>query len=179
MWRSVTVIVVVFSCSCCGQASVSMAEDKDPLADFCRAKGYIAIPLHQSPVGHFEVKATINGEGVVLILDTGASGTVLDQETAMRLKLPVTETGDTGGGLGSATASVATTKIASLVVGTLELEDHTVAVMDFSHVNEALKKAGVEQRRDGVLGVDFLRRYKVVIDYGSDMLYVLPGSGGK
>ena len=151
-----------------------MTQEKDLLEEFCLGQGYIAIPLRQSAVGHFEVRSIINGMPVVLILDTGASGTVLDRETAQRLELPLTETGTTGGGLGTAATEVATTRIASFAVGKLQLVDFTVAVIDFSHVNEALKKAGIDQRRDGVIGVDVLRRFQAVIDYGSNTLFVLP-----
>lgn len=44
-------------------------------------------------------------------------------------------------------------------------------IFDLSHVNEALRLAD-EEEVQGILGADFLKEYRAVIDYGRNALYV-------
>ena len=51
-------------------------------------QGYIKVVLTQNKVGHFQVQGWLNGIPIDLILDTGASGSVIDLESADRYGLP-------------------------------------------------------------------------------------------
>ena len=111
------------------------------------------------------VPVSINGHGPYrFLLDTGASNTVLSVAVADSLGLakgrPYT--------LFSAGGNVAATvrRLTELTVGSGRLEDVDIAVANFS----LMKTMNV----DGVLGSDYLRRFKVSIDYDNQVVVIEP-----
>jgi predicted aspartyl protease len=114
------------------------------------------------PLILLEVK--VNGQGPFqFALDTGTSTSAISASLARRLNLmsnpipPVT----TGG----AQIKVAAAEVESLAVDRAVVRNRSVVVGDFL---EMLSKAAGAQL-DGIIGYDFLRHYKVVIDYPSQV----------
>ncbi len=106
---------------------------------------------------------TINDHGPYRFLfDTGASNTVLSTAIADRLGVPRVrdETLLTAGG----GVPVTIRNIKLLQVGAARLENIEIAVADF----DLMKRLQV----DGVLGGDYLRRFKVSIDYGNRLVHI-------
>ena len=54
------------------------------LASFLSSRGFTRIPLRLNANHHFDVEGTLNGHGTRFIVDTGASTTLVDKETAVR-----------------------------------------------------------------------------------------------
>jgi predicted aspartyl protease len=101
------------------------------------------------------VPVTINGAGPFnFIVDTGSSGTILDQRLADRLALPSIGKGTVLGVLGQAEASVVHAKAVS--IGTGPARDMEVLVR--------AKLQGLPSDVRGILGEDFLGSFDMLID---------------
>jgi hypothetical protein len=97
-----------------------------------------------------------------LILDTGATSTVISRRLANLLSMRPTGTtmGQTVGG--TITAPIA--RLASLKVGAAEIAELSVIVHDFTR----------DARVDGLLGMDFLGQYRVGLDSKRHLLVLSP-----
>jgi clan AA aspartic protease (TIGR02281 family) len=113
------------------------------------------------------VEAMVNGKGPFsFIVDTGASHSVLSNQTAEKLGIPLQEAGcyeATRGrsalGAGGAVAA-RTATVDSLKVGDAEARNIEVAIIDLTNLSNTVK-----QRLDGIIGKNFMKDYKVIIDY--------------
>jgi hypothetical protein len=143
------------------------------LSAFLQQYRYAPLPLECNAIGHFELQARINGEPVRLLLDTGASHTVLDPLAADRLNLTRGNSHERGGGVGSTDQEVQTTSILSMRVGEVELGERSLYVLDLGHVNQALARLG-GAAIDGAVGGDILRPREAIIDYAGSTLYLRP-----
>jgi predicted aspartyl protease len=111
------------------------------------------------------VPVTINGSGPYrFLLDTGASDSILSATVADRLGIPdgIPRTLLTAGG----NVPVTLRMIMTLNVGAARLENIGIAVANF----DLLRSLNV----DGILGGDYLRRFKVSIDYDNQLVNIEP-----
>jgi predicted aspartyl protease len=92
------------------------------------------------------------------ILDTGAGTSLLSSELAKQLEVKVigSKEGQSAGGK----VSVSLAKVDALVVGETKLEDVDVGVVDLSHIGKT-----VGAKIDGDLGYNFLKHFRVTINY--------------
>jgi gag-polyprotein putative aspartyl protease len=120
---------------------------------------------------HLAIHIHINGKSANMILDTGASKTVFDQEQILHFltveKLNENETLSTG--LGTNSMQSQEVIIRKIVLGKIVLENYQGFVLDLSHVNQAYEKIGLKPIV-GVLGSDILYDYKALIDYSARTL---------
>lgn len=104
------------------------------------------------------VKARINGRGpYAFLVDTGATVTIVSTSLARSLRLqplPVAVQGIGAGGSFSTRAYVA-----SVALGTTHQDRVVVGTYDLAQINAAVGPI------DGLLGYDFLKWYRVTIDY--------------
>lgn len=110
-------------------------------------------------MGHFHVAATLNGRPVEVLVDTGASCTVVSASLARSLGL----------GLDAITQYLATG--AELRLDTLVPRLPGVAAMDFEHINAAVLAQG-STAVEMILGADVLDGHAAVIDYASQALFL-------
>ncbi|MEP7169675.1 MAG: retropepsin-like aspartic protease [Bacteroidota bacterium] len=115
---------------------------------------------------HLLVKVKINNKIARLIVDTGASKTVLDKNRINRFvkennfeKHQALSTG-----LGTSSMESHIVEIRKLETGNWKLENITLVLLDMSHVNFSYSQIGMKEI-DGVLGGDILIQYDAVIDY--------------
>ncbi|HVF55281.1 MAG TPA: retropepsin-like aspartic protease [Pyrinomonadaceae bacterium] len=141
------------------------------ISTYLKSSGYLEIPLKKTLLGQIEVRAKVNGEDALLLVDTGASGTVFDEASAARLKLEARDAEAVAAGLGVTSQSAAFCEVGELVLGALTLKNITTRIVDMSHVNTALRQRGA-QSCDGVLGADVLVGRAAVIDYRDFKLYL-------
>src|SRR5262245_4652341 len=118
----------------------------------------------------FELKANlivvdtkIDGVSKRFVLDTGASATVIARELAKELALKSIEKHSARGAGGDVEVSLVAVK--SLDVGGAVVHDVTCAASDISGIEERLGG-----HIDGVLGFNFLSRFKLTIDYKAKKL---------
>lgn len=120
---------------------------------------------------HLFINLVINQEKCRLLLDTGASKTVMDNERVLRFikaaKVKAHESKSVGLGV-----TEMETKVASLPnwqMGKLKLKQFKVAVLPIGHVNQTYQLLNIPPI-DGVLGSDFLMKYNAVIHYPKSIL---------
>jgi len=125
---------------------------------------------------HLFIKARAENRVVRLLLDTGASKTLLSEEFVKktlaqhrrsRNMIPST-------GLGSNQIESEWMVLSKLSFGKLVIRSFTCAVLNLQHVNDTYTGAGLRPIQ-GVLGSDLLLRYRAVLDYDKKVL-VLKGA---
>lgn len=116
------------------------------------AQPLILLPVEVNDHGPFE-----------FILDTGAGTSLLSTELAEKLKVKVlgSKQGQSAGGA----VSVSLAKVDSVAVGTARLTDLDVGIVDLKQIG-----AVVGARIDGDLGYNFLKSFRISIDYEKSQL---------
>ena len=146
------------------------SEGKD-IEIFFKNNGFHKISLNKNRLGHYQVAIIINGKKGRFIIDTGASGTVVDSKSAKKFNLNY-EVGITkAGGLGTTKLAAIKSKNNTISFGKIKIHSFELRVIDLSHVNKSLmaKRASAI---DGVIGADILNNKKAIIDYGNSNLYL-------
>jgi len=141
------------------------------LPAYLKSVGYVEIPFSVTRVNHIVVQAKVNGEDVVLIVDTGASRTCIAETCAERLGLTVGRVEEVAVSFALPKKTKALIKLASLDIGSLHLTDFDTWLVDFSYLNMIVQWQG-EEFCDGVLGADILLSKSAVIDYKCCKLYL-------
>jgi predicted aspartyl protease len=116
------------------------------------AQPLILLPVKVNDRGPFE-----------FILDTGAGTSLLSTELTKQLELRVigSKEGQSAGGK----VAVSLARVDSLVVGETKLDDVDVGIVDLSHIGRT-----VGAKIDGDLGYNFLKHFRVTIDYRASEL---------
>ena len=105
------------------------------------------------------VVGSINGsEPLALIVDTGASASVIDRSRAQQLGLATGQSEDARTGGGSVEA--AQIQNATLRLGEIEIPNLSLYAIDLTPL-----RAGLDLRIDGIIGYDLFNRYIVELDY--------------
>ena len=137
----------------------------------------IEIPIEiielESNSYHLLVKCEINGNQTgELVIDTGASKTVLDKNFVSEYKS--TETMDSemqSRGLGEGSIETEMVKVPKFCLGDLVVEDFSCALIDLSGINEMYQQY-CNREICGLLGSDFLLKHQAIIDYRNRILCV-------
>lgn len=141
------------------------------LRQFLENKNFLRIPLRKLNTGHYQLPLTVNGIEGWFILDTGASTSCLNLESAAKFKLTTEETEVKASGAGAVNMKTMVAKGNHLIIGDLSLRSIDFVLFDMIHVNEALAQVD-ENSVDGILGADLLKHLRAVIDYGRNCFYI-------
>jgi len=124
------------------------------------AAGEVAFTMAGPTDAAIVVPVFVNGEGPFdFVLDTGATFTCVDAELARRLALPErTGARGVGAGVGGA-GQIRLVRVDSVRVGGASAEGLTACEVDLRHA----RQVGVEA--DGLLGLNFLKPFRVTLDF--------------
>lgn len=134
-------------------------------------KGFFRIPLKKLSSTHYLVRARIHNIEARLILDTGASTTCIDIQKAQHFEILHEKSDMMAAGAGSIGMKMQISYKNKLQIGSWVDSHIGLVLFDLSHINIALNEAG-EESVDGILGADFLKKHRAVIDYGRNCLYL-------
>ncbi len=123
----------------------------------------VELRFERSRTGHIVVALEVDGRaGMPFIIDTGASGTIMAPRAITAAKLRRAESSEEAMGAAGVATQAAVYKIGRLRAGAAEVADLRV-------LETPLDMLG-DDRIAGVLGRDFLARYRVEIDLRSGVL---------
>jgi hypothetical protein len=146
--------------------STNMSE----LAQFLIQRGYVQVPLVRTAVGHFHTAGSLNGRPVEILVDSGASVTVVAMALVQPLGLSAERFAHDAGGAGGAMEQFVV-KGVQLQLGAFSPRLGDVAGLDFEHVNAPLRANGVPEV-DVILGADVFDAHAAVIDYATQSLFL-------
>ena len=138
---------------------------------YLKSLGYTEVPFTFTRVNHIVIHAHVNGEDVVLIVDTGASRTCIAESCAERLGLTPGKVEKVAVSFALPKKTKALSKLESVDIGSLHLTNFETWLVDFSYINMLVQMKG-EEFCDGVLGADILKQTSAVIDYRCNKLYL-------
>jgi hypothetical protein len=120
---------------------------------------------------HLFVPVKFNGTPFELIIDTGASRTVFSSRLGTELNVPVVDApGEIQtAGVGSGALETWIGRLEELQVGELHLQSLEVVFLDLDSINQLYNHFS-SKHVAGLLGSDFLRKYKARVDYGKKIL---------
>jgi len=141
------------------------------LRKFIEAHGFYRIPLKKLITGHYLFSAKINGVKGNFILDTGASTSCIGFSESERFSLISEESLIKAAGAGATNMETLLSRENTFAIKEWKIKDMDFVLFDLSHVNEALRQVE-EKAVHGIIGADFLKHHRAVIDYGRNCFYV-------
>ncbi|MFT5436493.1 MAG: putative aspartyl protease [Ulvibacter sp.] len=141
------------------------------LRNFLEAEGFYRIRLKKIASGHYKLSAKINGILGEFILDTGASTSCVGFVNADRFILKSEDSKITAAGAGAINMETKLARKNTFSIGKWSIDKMDFILFDLSHVNEALLQTK-ESAIHGIIGADFLKLRRGVIDYGRNCLYI-------
>jgi predicted aspartyl protease len=140
------------------------------LPEFLQEKGYAEVELSENTTKHFEVEAVLNGESLLLIVDTGASHTLFSRDRLQALGLDLEETRIEFSGIGKK-QRLYSTEVDDLLIGGASTGPISILAADLGHFREMLRDSG-SRAADGLLGADFLARWSAILEVKHSRLYL-------
>jgi len=143
----------------------------ETLQEFLLKKGYTKVKLHLTKTNHFEIKATINGQKGLFILDTGASSSCVGFEGIETFHLKAKASSIKAAGAGSANMETKISRKNKVTIGKWSNTKIVLILFNLTHVNTALTNHN-SKPVDGIIGADILKKAKGIIDYEKKYLYL-------
>lgn len=141
------------------------------LRKFLESQGFYRIPLKRLATGHYLFSAKINSVSGNFILDTGASTSCVGFTESSHFVLISEESIIKAAGAGAVNMETMLSRKNEFNIQGWNLKNMDFVLFDLSHVNEALMQAN-EDAIHGIIGADFLKERRAVIDYGRNCFYV-------
>lgn len=141
------------------------------LRTFLEAQGFYRIPLKRLATGHYLFSAKINDVPGHFILDTGASTSCVGLTDSSHFALISEESIIKAAGAGAINMETMLSRKNKFTTGKWIVKNMDFVLFDLSHVNQALQQAE-EDPIHGIIGADFLKSHRSVIDYGRNCFYV-------
>ena len=116
---------------------------------------------------HIFVRCSVGGTKSLMLIDTGCSNTVFDSsaEVFSGIRLHEVKGSDRNFSLNASIDDVRVGKIKDFAIGRFSTPINRAVFISLEHIN-TLYETMIGERIVGILGSDFLRRYKAVIDFG-------------
>ncbi len=136
------------------------------MAELLSRHGFRRFMMSRTEVGHLKLVGCVDGRPIDIVLDTGASKTLVELNYCRSEGIAVSDTGQPGHG-----GNVYTLGDAQLTLEGLPIRTDGIVAIDMSSTNERLMARGVDPIC-AVLGQDVLRHHQAVIDYATLALFL-------
>lgn len=136
------------------------------LAEMLARHGFRRFTMTRSPVGHLMLVGHVDSRPIDIVLDTGASKTLVELTYCRSEGIHVTDTGQAGHG-----GNVYTLGDVQLTLQGLRVRTDGIYAIDMSAINQRLTMKGIDPIR-AVIGQDVLRHHDAVIDYATLALFL-------
>jgi len=128
--------------------------------------GFRRFLMSRTEVGHLKLVGRLDDRPIDLVLDTGASKTIVELTYCRSEGIAVTDTGQPGHG-----GNVYTLGDVRLSLEGLPVRTDGIFAVDMSSTNQSLAMKGFDPIR-AVIGQDVLRHHQAVIDYATLALFL-------
>ncbi len=129
------------------------------------------VPLLKMATGHYYCRAILNNKSAIFIVDTGASTSCIGTTHSNLFSLVLKDSDVLAAGAGALGMKTQSSSNNSLQVNKTIITNMVFVIFDLSHVNKALLQVGSIMTH-GILGADFLKEKRAVIDYGRNCMYL-------
>ncbi len=136
-----------------------------------KAVGFYRIPLKRLATGHYFFSAKINGSVGNFILDTGASTSCIGFSDSSHFSMVSEDSIIKAAGAGAINMETMLSRNNVFTINNWKIKNMDFVIFDLSHINEALGQVE-EKPIHGIIGADFLKKNRAVIDYGRNCFYV-------
>ena len=123
-----------------------------------------SVSIQFTKTRHIICKAHINGVAAQLLIDTGASSSCLHSKLQEHFKLRIKGDAFDAAGASHGKMKAVLTRKSKLQLGRHEVGNQAFVLLDLTHINGTLETQGAAPI-EGIIGADFLKKNKVVIDY--------------
>jgi len=130
-----------------------------------------SVSLQITKTQHIICKAHINGIACQLLVDTGASSSCIHSKLQEQFKLRSKGDPFDAAGAIKGKMEVIMTGKSKIKLGRYEAGKLSFVLLDLTHINQTLSSQG-SLPIEGIIGADFLKKNKVIIDYRSRKLWL-------
>ena len=123
-----------------------------------------SVSIQFTKTRHIICKAHINGVAAQLLIDTGASSSCIHSKLQEHFKLRIKGDAFDATGASHGKMKAVLTRKSKLQLGRHEVGNQAFVLLDLTHINATLETQGAAPI-EGIIGADFLKKNKVVIDY--------------
>lgn len=134
-----------------------------------KSKFFVRISF--SNTKHLLCKAKINGKVAILLIDTGASNSCIHSELEEYFELQTKGDPFDAAGASEGKMEAVMTSECKIQLGRSFRGKQAFVLLDLNHVNMTLDSQG-SKKIDGIIGSDFLKRNKAIIDYSQQKLFL-------
>ncbi|MFP4556413.1 MAG: retropepsin-like aspartic protease [Bacteroidales bacterium] len=121
---------------------------------------------------HPIVFGSINGAAMNLIVDTGASRTVIDKSFAKDIEIINNQNEEPfAAGINAEKMEVQQVKIPVLKLGEIRFNEITVFTTDLSAISELYEQM-VGLKIGGLIGCDFLKQHNAVVNFKENIIHI-------
>ena len=128
-----------------------------------------SVSIQFTKTRHIICKAHINGVPAQLLIDTGASSSCIHSKLQEYFKLRVRGDSFDAAGASQGKMKAILTRKSKLQLGRHEVGKQAFVLLDLTHINATLETQGATPI-EGIIGADFLKKNKVIIDYAKKRL---------
>lgn len=154
------------------------------LVGFLAKQGFAGAKLGRRWGNHLFVPVTINNHRGALLIDTGSPYSLIDANSVKTFGLTVEKTGSNVGGMfGRSWERFGTSKVKAIAIGNCVVTNVPVAITDLSDFNREragpatgshIGEAGNLTHVNGVLGINEMIKFGMIVDCARQMLYINP-----
>lgn len=138
-------------------------------------RGYVAVELTENRFGHFIAHGELNNTPVDILVDSGATTTVVDQSFVSRINATTRESSIRAVGLGGSQGYLEIADFSDFSLGEQALEASEMKVMNLEHINRVYRSNDVGTL-SAIIGSDYLKAHNAIIDYENNLLWLQPAT---
>ena len=128
-----------------------------------------SVSIQFTKTRHIICKAHINEVAAQLLIDKGASSSCIHSKLQEYFKLRIKGDSFDAAGASQGKMKAILTRKSKLQLGRHEVGKQAFVLLDLTHINVTLETQGATPI-EGIIGADFLKKNKVIIDYAKKRL---------
>ena len=143
------------------------------LKDVLNKNQFVKIKLYKIKTQHLICFGTINNVKAKFLIDTGASNSCLSMENIDLYNLKTQGEKFEASGASDKKMEAILSKECRFKLGRFLMKKQNFVLLDLNHINSLLESQNIK-KIDGIIGAEFLKANKAIIDYDNLNLFLKP-----